>query len=389
MTRATATRWIAVLALGGPGCFLLPAPDAEIAVTVDPGEVALEPADYRTAPTVAYFGIRNDGLFPVYAMPESFEVTTPGLDPATAERVRDLLRTRNDQEILIPAGDQLYLEVSYEADAATWVHGSFEAVLHVVVGGFNPALDSGSGAMYVRRLFHQDAWVERAIDLKVTFTLNCDLDEDGYYAHACSGDDCNDFNVATNPAGVEACDGSDNDCDGQLDEDGPTAALWFFDADADGFGVDDQQQRACYLPPGSWAAVGGDCDDLADKVYPRAVELCDGLDNDCNGAVDDSQLDGLWWYEDGDGDGFGKTDVTTKSCAAPPVGTWASTGGDCDDAAAAVHPGAPDTCEPEDRDCDGVGAERCESEFDTGEPDTGAGQPLGPDTGVLDSASPP
>ena len=44
-----------------------------------------------------------------------------------------------------------------------------------------------------------------------------------------------------------------------------------------------------------------DCDDHNENVYPAAVELCDGLDNDCNGLVDDLPI--FTYYLDNDGDG--------------------------------------------------------------------------------------
>jgi MYXO-CTERM domain-containing protein len=76
----------------------------------------------------------------------------------------------------------------------------------------------------------------------------------------------------------------------------------------------------------------GDCDDTMAEVFPGAPELVDGVDNDCDGAVDES--DGP--VSDGDGDG------------------WSPGDGDCDDAAAAVYPGAAETCNGIDDDCNGL-----------------------------------
>ena len=52
-------------------------------------------------------------------------------------------------------------------------------------------------------------------------------------------------------------------------------------------------------------AGGRDCNDSSNEQYPAATEICDGLDNDCNGVVDDQPIDIQEWYEDADGDGFG------------------------------------------------------------------------------------
>ncbi len=69
-----------------------------------------------------------------------------------------------------------------------------------------------------------------------------------------------------------------------------TPAAWYLDRDGDGFGVDEAALAACAAPPG-YAARGGDCDDADADVFPDALEVCDGLDTNCNGAVDDDP----WW----------------------------------------------------------------------------------------------
>ncbi|MEZ4839344.1 lamin tail domain-containing protein [Flavobacterium sp.] len=62
--------------------------------------------------------------------------------------------------------------------------------------------------------------------------------------------------------------------------------LWYADNDNDGFGDDNDTLLAVDQPFG-YVSVGGDCDDTNNTVYPGAAEICyDGLDNDCDGTID-------------------------------------------------------------------------------------------------------
>jgi MYXO-CTERM domain-containing protein len=94
--------------------------------------------------------------------------------------------------------------------------------------------------------------------------------------------DCNDGNAGIYPGAAEACDnGVDENCDG-----GDLASvLWYVDADADGYGA--AELRGCGGQPPGTSATGGDCDDSRASVSPGDAELCDGLDNDCDGEIDD------------------------------------------------------------------------------------------------------
>ena len=93
-----------------------------------------------------------------------------------------------------------------------------------------------------------------------------------------------------------------------------------------------------------------DCDDADASVNPSAVEVCDQLDNDCDGEIDNGVMG--TYYADGDADGYGGT-ATTAACTAPAGYVGAST--DCDDTEADTYPGAPDdTDDGVDQDCDGT-----------------------------------
>ncbi len=172
----------------------------------------------------------------------------------------------------------------------------------------------------------------------------------GYLAE---GTDCDDRSAAVNPAALETCDGADDDCDGSVDEsDAVDAATWYADSDGDGFGDASAPARACTVPAGH-VGDANDCDDRASSVNPAGTERCDGVDDDCDGAVDeDESSDASIWYADVDGDGFGDAATTHRSCAAPAG--FLSDARDCDDARAAVFPGAAETCNGTDDDCDGT-----------------------------------
>ena len=115
-------------------------------------------------------------------------------------------------------------------------------------------------------------------------------------------------------------------------------------------------QSACLQPLGYFAAPD-DCDDLLATVNPGAVEVCDGVDNDCDADVDDDdagiQYDaGDVWYSDTDGDGYGAAANTENSCLQPP--NTASNADDCDDTLGNIYPGAVETCDGFDEDCDSI-----------------------------------
>ncbi len=176
-----------------------------------------------------------------------------------------------------------------------------------------------------------DGWDECLGDCDDTNAdLNLD-DADGDGVDTCNGD-CDDNEATAYPGGTEVCDsGIDNDCDGVADD---------VDADADGYIAAD--------------CGGDDCDDANAAANPLGTEICDGLDNDCNGVLDDEDAVGCVIYLlDEDGDGFGITGEARCLCA-PETPYEATFGGDCDDTDAAVNPGATETCNWVDDNCNGT-----------------------------------
>jgi hypothetical protein len=182
-----------------------------------------------------------------------------------------------------------------------------------------------------------------------------DIDCDAPSGYIADDSDCDDADPTINPAATEACDGVDNDCDGLVDDDDSAVAgqsTWYLDYDGDGYGEATSSDQACDQPSG-YVADATDCDDRDASAYPSAGEYCDGVDNDCDGAVDeDDALDASTWYADVDSDGYGDAASSSDACGTPSG--YVSDATDCDDGDASVNPGATEVCNSVDDDCDGA-----------------------------------
>ncbi len=97
---------------------------------------------------------------------------------------------------------------------------------------------------------------------------------------------------------------------------------------------------------------GTDCDDTNAQVHPGATEICNGIDDDCQGGIDDGLPNRVAYFVDNDRDGFGNPDASVLSCLQSPG--LVTDAGDCDDTRAYVHPGAVETCDGLDDDCNGL-----------------------------------
>ncbi|MBX7196682.1 MAG: hypothetical protein K1X94_31810 [Sandaracinaceae bacterium] len=194
-------------------------------------------------------------------------------------------------------------------------------------------------------------------DFRVGVNDREDDDGDGHADAACGGTDCDDGDPAAYVGAPELCDFRDSDCDGlsDLGPMPPAGAMadttdevdWFVDVDQDGWGAEGSAIRSCEPQPGRMTR-GGDCNDEDPTRHPGAVDRCDGVDDDCDGDLDEDGV-ALAYYLDTDGDHDG-AGMPTLACRAPPGLTELP--GDCAPTDPTRGPGLYELCNSIDDDCD-------------------------------------
>jgi hypothetical protein len=225
---------------------------------------------------------------------------------------------------------------------ATYRDASDQCSLSRIWGGIHPPMDDIPG-----RFIGMEIGVE-AFNYAESYFFK-DEDGDGFYNYV----DCDDNNAAIHPDAVEICDGIDNDCNGTAD-DGLVFFTYFFDADGDGFGDETATVESCdSAAPAGYVSNAADCNDADAAQFPGAVEVCDGIDNNCDGMVDNG-LTVSTYYLDSDGDGFGDAAASVDTCATTPPAGYVANGTDCNDTSNSQNPGAAEVCDGIDNNCDGT-----------------------------------
>ena len=220
------------------------------------------------------------------------------------------------------SGDGLYLDDSGSDSDSSWIYSNW----------YDNSAQHASG--------------ESTLDVSVDGNLSLDPLFDSY---SMDGDCSNDLlTLSTVSPLIDAGDPTLLDDDGSPSNMGAAAAsiVVIVDEDEDGFSTE------------------SDCDDTDPEIGPHAEEVCDGVDNDCSGTIDDGPpVDALVCHIDQDGDGFGMDDLTVTVCECPSGYVLVS--GDCDDLDEAVHPQAEEIADDGiDNDCDGLDAQAA---FDSGD----------------------
>jgi len=140
----------------------------------------------------------------------------------------------------------------------------------------------------------------------------------------------------------------------------PTAL--YRDVDGDGFGNPAELSAGCKRA--GFSEIAEDCDDADPDIHPDAPEQCNGLDDDCDGVIDDDP-ELITWHLDFDEDGFGDSDLEAESCVRPEG--YVSNAADCDDENAEVRPTALELCNRTDDNCSGAPDDGAQMECALGE----------------------
>ena len=240
--------------------------------------------------------------------------------------------------------------VEFNATGATdyvWSNGVYNtygtpvfATEEITVIGTNAFGCQGSDTLVVTTLanenFYFDADGDGFGDLNA-LTITC-VQPLGYVTNAT---DCNDANFSVNESASEVCNNSDENCNGLIDE-GLLFSNYYYDFDQDGFGTIDFVEFACATPAG-YVDNSLDCNDMNFSVNTAASEVCNDIDDDCNGEIDNG-LTFATYFADADGDTYGDLNNTQDFCI-EPTELFVSNSEDCDDTNELVNPAATEIWE--------------------------------------------
>ena len=207
-----------------------------------------------------------------------------------------------NQEIVIPTGVpakmSFYYTMMYDAGAQT---GNQNLGIHISVrpsgGNFETIYEGEEIDVGAQSTRLSDTWHRVDLDLSsyaggmltirieylhADFPIQYGFD-DATFEHCTLELDCNDDDDSIHPGAIEICNGIDDNCNSDVDE--GLSMTWYIDSDMDGFGDSSVSKDTCAMPAG-FVANMSDCDDTDPNIHPNAVEICDGIDNNCDTEID-------------------------------------------------------------------------------------------------------
>lgn len=224
---------------------------------------------------------------------------------------------------------------------ATYRDASDQTSLSRIWGGIHPPADDIPG---------RKIGVEIAKDVVslAESIFYVDSDGDGFLNYQ----DCDDNDPMINPDASEICDGVDNNCSREIDE-GLELYTYYLDLDQDGYGDPNMPYDTCRSNGiAGYVVNSADCNDSNADINPDISEVCDGVDNNCSGAIDEG-LELFTYYRDADGDGFGNFNEAVDTCRTNPISGFVIDNTDCNDNDASINPASPEICDAIDNDCTG------------------------------------
>jgi hypothetical protein len=271
-----AARWILIpLMLSAAACTAEEAKPFPVDATISPEEgVTVPVANYGQPPQYASFSVKNNMGSVLYISP-----AIPSGD------LSDLLVINVPAYSQVVPGQTKPVQVTIDYRPWRWKTGDYTATVPFEVRYFfsGQAADEAEDPSTTAK----PKSVVDVIELKVNFSIDCDLDDDGADAWQCGGTDCDDAREDVYLGADETCDHVDQDCNGAVDDDPLEPRSWWVDGDGDGYGDPATRVDACDKPSQDYVNRGDDCNDDSRSVNPFQFENCyNDVDDNCDGLTD-------------------------------------------------------------------------------------------------------